>query len=94
MIEVLRTNDPVKLSFVMARLQEAGCAPFLADRFMAMAEGGISAFQQRILVPDEDEVVAKRVIRDVEAGAEAGAFAIADEAIDPDAPPDADGDAV
>ena len=53
MIEVLRTNDPVRLSYAVAVLTDAGCHPFVADRFMASAEGGISAFQRRILVPDE-----------------------------------------
>jgi hypothetical protein len=53
MIEVLRTNDPVRLDYAMVLLREAGCYPYMADRFMAAAEGGISAFERRILVPDE-----------------------------------------
>ena len=53
MIEVLRTNDAVRLDYAMVLLKEAGCYPVVADRFMASAEGGISAFERRILVPDE-----------------------------------------
>jgi len=63
MIEVLRTNDPVRLSYAVALLTDAGCHPFVADRFMASAEGGISAFQRRILVPDEYSDQAKATLK-------------------------------
>lgn len=63
MKEVLRTNDAVRLSYAVALLTEAGCHPFVADRFMAAAEGGISAFQRRVLVPDEYEAVAKETLK-------------------------------
>ena len=53
MIEVLRTNEPVRLSYAMALLEDGGCYPFCADRFMASAEGSISALERRIMVPDE-----------------------------------------
>ncbi|MBI1340022.1 DUF2007 domain-containing protein [bacterium] len=53
MIEVLRTNDPVRLSYALALLEDAGCEPFVADRFVAAVEGSISAFPRRVLVPDE-----------------------------------------
>ena len=53
MIEVLRTNDPVRLSYAMTLLEDGGCHPFCADRFMASVEGSISALERRILVPDE-----------------------------------------
>lgn len=62
MKEVLRTNDPVRLSYGVVLLEEAGCHPFVADRFMASAEGGISAFQRRVLVPDEEVESAKRAL--------------------------------
>jgi hypothetical protein len=39
MIEVLRTNDPVRLDFAVVLLKEAGCHPYVADRFMAATEG-------------------------------------------------------
>lgn len=53
MIEVLRTNDPVKLSYAMSVLSDAGCDPFEADRYTASVEGSISAIPRRILVPDD-----------------------------------------
>jgi hypothetical protein len=53
MIEVLRTNNAVRLDYAMVLLREAGCYPVIADRFMAAAEGGISAFERRVMVPDQ-----------------------------------------
>ena len=63
MIEVLRTNDPVRLDYAMILLKEAGCYPYVADRFMAAAEGGISAFERRIMVPDQYADQAKETLR-------------------------------
>jgi len=63
MIEVLRTNNAVRLDYAMVLLREAGCYPVVADRFMASAEGGISAFERRVLVPDEYADVAKETLK-------------------------------
>ena len=63
MIEVLRTSDRVRLSYALALLEDAGCRPFCADRFISAAEGSISAFPQRILVPEEEAPRAKTVLR-------------------------------
>jgi hypothetical protein len=62
MIEVLRTKDPVRLSFAMMVLRQSGCRPVLADQFIANAEGGISAFAQRILVPTAWEAIAREAL--------------------------------
>ena len=67
MIEVLRTNNPVRLNYAVIVLERAGCAPFVADRFMASAEGGISAFERRILVPDEHEARAREALKELDA---------------------------
>jgi hypothetical protein len=66
MIEVLRTNNPVRLDYAVVLLQRAGCHPYVADRFMSSAEGGISAFERRILVPDEWEAQAKEVLKELD----------------------------
>jgi hypothetical protein len=63
MIEVLRTNDPVRLDYAMILLKEAGCYPFVADRFMSAAEGSIPAFERRVLVPDEYEAQARETLK-------------------------------
>ena len=66
MIEVLRTNNVIRLDYAMLLLKEAGCYPVVADRFMAAMEGGISAFERRVLVPDEHAPRAKEVLLDLD----------------------------
>jgi hypothetical protein len=72
MIEVLRTNNPVRLDYAVVLLTRAGCHPFVADRFMASAEGGISAFERRILVPDEFEGAAREALKQLDAPPDPG----------------------
>jgi hypothetical protein len=67
MIEVLRTNNHVRLDYAVVLLRRAGCEPFVADRFMSSAEGGISAFERRILVPDEHETRARQALKELDA---------------------------
>ncbi|MEY2756569.1 MAG: hypothetical protein RIR33_347 [Pseudomonadota bacterium] len=66
MIEVLRTNNPVRLDYAVVLLTRAGCQPFVADQFMASAEGGISAFERRILVPDEYAQKSRAVLQELD----------------------------
>lgn len=66
MIEVLRTNNAIRLDYAMVLLKEAGCHPVIADRFMAAAEGGISAFERRVLVPDQYADQAKEVLKQLD----------------------------
>lgn len=63
MIEVLRTNNAVRLDYAMVLLKEAGCYPVIADRFMAAVEGGISAFERRVMVPDQYADHARDVLK-------------------------------
>ncbi len=70
MIEVLRTNNPVRLDYALVLLTRAGCHPFVADRFMAAAEGGISAFERRIMVPDEWADLAREALKQLDGIAE------------------------
>jgi hypothetical protein len=72
MIEVLRTNNPVRLDYAVVLLTRAGCHPFVADRFMASTEGGISAFERRILVPDEFEKAAREALIQLDAPPDPG----------------------
>ena len=67
MQEVLRTNSVIRLDYAVVLLRRAGCQPFVADRFMASAEGGISAFERRIMVPDEQVAVAKEALKELDA---------------------------
>ncbi len=64
MQDVLRTNDPVLLSFAGSVLEEAGIAVFVADQFTAGIEGSIGAFPRRISVPDDEVGRARTALTD------------------------------
>ena len=67
MIEVLRTNNAIRLDYAVVLLKEAGCYPVVADRFMAATEGGISAFERRVMVPDEHASQAREILKQLDA---------------------------
>lgn len=55
MKELLRSNDPVLLSYVSALLKEAGIAFIVLDTNMSIMEGSIGVLPRRVLV-EEDEI--------------------------------------
>ena len=61
MIELLRSNDLVYLSYVIHLLDEAGIDHLLLDSHMSAVEGSIGAIPRRIMVPEESLEVARRV---------------------------------
>lgn len=71
MIELLRSNDPVLVSWVMALLKDQGVEAIVLDQHMSVLEGSINALSRRIMVGDEDEDEARMLLAD--AGIEAGA---------------------
>lgn len=68
MIEILRSIDPVVVSFIQALLREAGVTFHVADQHMSAVEGGINAFPCRVLVPADEAIEARRLL--IEAGLE------------------------
>jgi hypothetical protein len=62
MKELLRTNDPVRLSFVEALLAAAGIESVVLDQHTSAIEGSISAIQRRIMVADSDHGRAKLLL--------------------------------
>lgn len=62
MVELLRTNDIVLLSFAEAVLTGAGFAPFIADSNMSILDGSIAAIPRRLLVPDDQAGAAKAAL--------------------------------
>lgn len=69
MIELIRTNDLVVINVVETLLREDGIAFFVADNHVSAVEGGIGAFQRRVLVRSDHASRARRII--AEAGLEA-----------------------
>jgi len=62
MKELLRTNDPVRLSFVEAILAAAGIESVVLDQHTSAIEGSISAIQRRIMVAERDHDRAKLLL--------------------------------
>ena len=67
MKELLRTNDPVEISWICALLADAGIETIVLDSHASVVEGSIAAIQRRIMVADDDLAGARRVL--AEAGA-------------------------
>lgn len=61
---IAATTDPVRLSFLMALLADAGIEAVVLDAHISAVEGGIGIFPRRIAVLDEDERAARRVLED------------------------------
>ncbi|MGE0847873.1 MAG: DUF2007 domain-containing protein [Flavobacteriaceae bacterium] len=65
MIEILRTNNPVDLSFAQSLLGEAGIHHFVADTNMAIVEGSLGVLPRRLLVDSERADEARGILRGV-----------------------------
>jgi hypothetical protein len=53
MVELLRSNDPVVLSFADAVLRDANIPHQVVDQDLGRIEGSIGAIQARVLVADD-----------------------------------------
>ncbi|MCG8693557.1 MAG: DUF2007 domain-containing protein [Minwuiales bacterium] len=62
MQELLRSNDPVLLSWVEAVLMGEGIESVVLDQFTSVIEGSIGAIPRRLMVLDEDLLRARRVL--------------------------------
>jgi hypothetical protein len=62
MKELLRTNDPVLLSWAKSVLADEGVMTFVFDRNASIVEGSIGAIQQRIMVADDELDEALRIL--------------------------------
>lgn len=64
MIELVRTNDIVLISFIEALLRDAGIVFFVADQNMSIVEGSIGVLQRRIMVDADRLDEARRLLAD------------------------------
>lgn len=64
MIELIRTNDVVLLSFAESLMKEAGIIYFIADRHTSIAEGSLALIQSRFLVKQEQADKARRIFNE------------------------------
>ena len=64
MIELLRTNDAVTISFVESLFRDAGIEFLIADQNMSIMEGSIGVLPRRVLVAEEFVAQARALLRD------------------------------
>ncbi|MCG8272989.1 DUF2007 domain-containing protein [Aquamicrobium sp. NLF2-7] len=64
MIELVRTNDAVVISFVEALMRDAGIACMVADQNMSVLDGSLGILPRRILVDSEQADEARRILTD------------------------------
>ncbi|MBB6012165.1 DUF2007 domain-containing protein [Aquamicrobium lusatiense] len=64
MIELVRTNDAVVISFVEALMRDAGIACMVADQNMSVMDGSLGILPRRILVDSEQADEARRILAD------------------------------
>ena len=70
MIELMRTNDPVVISFVESLMRDAGIAFLVADQNMSIMDGSLGILPRRILVESERADQARRILTDAGIGQE------------------------
>ena len=69
MKELLRTNNPVRLSWLQALLSDRGIDSLVLDHHTSLVEGSIGAIPRRLMVADHDLAHARAVLADAgEAG--------------------------
>ena len=70
MIELIRTNDAVLLSFAESLMKEAGIHCLIADQGMSILEGSLGMLPRRFLVEGDREDEARRILKDAGLAAE------------------------
>jgi len=64
MIELVRTNDLVLISFIESVLTQAGVRFFVADNHMSAVEGSLGFLPRRILVGADQSEQARQALRE------------------------------
>ena len=70
MEEIVRTNDPVLISYIEALLKEAGVVHLVLDTHMSILEGSLGMIPRRILVDSDQSVLARRRLTEAGLGKE------------------------
>ncbi|SOE17719.1 putative signal transducing protein [Hoeflea halophila] len=64
MHDLIRTNDPVLISFVESLMRDAGIGCMVADNGMSILEGSVGVIPRRILVDPAMAAQARRIVID------------------------------
>ena len=70
MRELIRTNDAVLVSAVVALLESAGMRPLVFDQNMSVLEGSLGVLPRRVLVVEGHELRARQLLEDAGLGHE------------------------
>jgi Putative prokaryotic signal transducing protein len=70
MRELIRTNDMVLVSAVVALLDSAGIRHMVLDQNMSVLEGSLGVLPRRILVAEGYELAARQLLADAGLGKE------------------------
>jgi len=62
MIAIIKTNNPVTISYAQSVLNDNDIGWFVADTHASIIEGSIGAIPRRLMVLDEDVIDAKDVL--------------------------------
>lgn len=71
MKELLRSNDPVLMSYLEHRLREAGIEPLVLDAYTSIIEGSLGILPRRMMVIEEDHAAAAHILDEVQRESEA-----------------------
>ena len=61
---IATSNDPVRLSFLVALLADSGITAVILDTHAAVMDGSIGAVPRRLVVAEDDESAALRLLRE------------------------------
>ena len=62
MIEIVRSNDPVELSWPIGVLSDASIEIIVLDSYTSIVEGSIGAIPHRLMVSDDDADRARKIL--------------------------------
>jgi len=68
MRDLVTTNDPVLLSYLLVLLEGAGIDAVVFDGNMSTVQGSLGAVMQRLAVPEDRWEAARRLLRDADLG--------------------------
>ncbi|NOT39636.1 MAG: DUF2007 domain-containing protein [Alphaproteobacteria bacterium] len=68
MVELLRTNDAVLISFVRGLLEAESIVVVELDQHASIMDGSMAMVQRRLMVDDEDERAARQLLKDAGVG--------------------------
>ena len=66
MRELIRSGDPVRLSFLTALLADAGIDSLILDTHSSIMQGSLDILPQRMMVADDDLQRARAVLAEAE----------------------------